>query len=86
MQTQPASREAPKYCHLILQQDLLGGWTLTREWGQTGGRGSLRREVFLDRDAALQALMQARDAQLKRGFHVMFAQGADAPPGLGYGD
>jgi predicted DNA-binding WGR domain protein len=86
MQTQPATRDAPKYCHLILQQDLLGGWTLTREWGQTGGRASLKREVYLDRDAAMKALTDARDAQLKRGFQVMFAQGADAPAGLGYGD
>jgi predicted DNA-binding WGR domain protein len=85
MQTQPSGREPPKYYHLILQQDLLGGWTLIREWGQQGGRASMKREVFLERDAAQQALLSARDAQLKRGFQVMFCQGADTPSGLGYG-
>ena len=75
MQTRPASKEAPRYYHLILQQDLLGGWTLIREWGQQGGRASSKREVFLERDAALVAFEHARDAQIKRGFRVMFSQG-----------
>jgi hypothetical protein len=33
--------------------------------------------VYLDRDAALTAFEQARDAQLKRGFKVMITQGVD---------
>ena len=85
MQTKPGANESPRYFHLILQQDLLGGWMLIREWGQQGGRASLKREVFLERDAAEQALMGYRDAQIRKGFHVMFAQGADAPAGMGYG-
>jgi predicted DNA-binding WGR domain protein len=86
MQTQPAAQESPKYYHLILQEDLLGGWTLIREWGQLGGRTSMKREVYLERGAAESALTDARDQQLKRGFQVMFAQGADLPAGLRYGD
>jgi predicted DNA-binding WGR domain protein len=58
---------------------LLGGWTLLRETGHIGGRSSLRREQFNDQASALLALESARDAQLKRGFQLMFAQGADAP-------
>lgn len=85
MQTQPGAQESPRYYHLILQQDLLGGWTLIREWGQQGGRASLKREVFLERDAAEQAMTTYRDQQVRKGFHVMFAQGADAPAGMGYG-
>ena len=85
MQAAPHGTEAPKYYHLILQQDLLGGWSLTREWGHPGGRASARREVFLERDAAERALLSARDAQLKRGFQVMFCQGSDAPEGARYG-
>ena len=85
MQTVPQGTEAPKYCHLILQQDLLGGWSLTREWGNPGGRASAKREVFLERDAAERALLTARDLQLKRGFQVMFCQGSDAPEGARYG-
>ena len=84
MQLKPTGREAPRYYQLLLQQDLLGGWTLTREWGQQGGRSSSKREVFLDRDAAEAALMSARDQQIKKGFQVMFAQGSEAPAGMGY--
>ena len=79
LQTKPLAAEAPKYYQIALQQDLLGGWTLTREWGQQGGRVSLKREIYLERDDALAAFELARDAQIKRGFRLMFAQGADSP-------
>jgi predicted DNA-binding WGR domain protein len=86
MQCKPAAKEAPRYYHLILQQDLLGGWTLIREWGQQGGRASMRRDVYLERDAAESALVTARDQQLRKGFQVMFMQGMDAPAGSTYDD
>ena len=79
LQQRPDGHEAPRFVQLMLQPDLLGGWTLVRESGQVGGRSQVRREQFLDRDSALQALEQARDQQLKRGFQLMFAQGAGNP-------
>ena len=79
LQQKPLAGETPKYVQLILQQDLLGGWNLLRESGQIGGKAQLKREQFLDRDAAIGAFEKARDLQIKRGFQVMFAQGADAP-------
>lgn len=79
MQSMPGSPEPPRYFQLILQQDLLGGWTLIRETGQQGTRGTLRREQFLDLEAAQSALVKARDLQLKKGFRVMFSQGAEEP-------
>ncbi len=81
MQTKPAGRDAPRYYQIALQQDLLGGWTLFREWGLQGSRSSSKRELYLERDAAMQAFEHARDAQIKRGFQVMFAQGFDGPHG-----
>ena len=78
MQSSAAGAEAPRYYQIVLQQDLLGGWTLFREWGQQGGRASSKREVFLERDAALVAFEHARDAQIKRGFRVMFSQGLES--------
>jgi len=81
MQTRPDAAEAPRYYQLTLEQDLLGGWTLYREWGTQGGRASLKRDVFLERDDALAAFEKARDGQLKRGFKVMFSQGQDSPYG-----
>jgi predicted DNA-binding WGR domain protein len=76
LQQKPLAGEAPRYFQLILQQDLLGGWTLTRESGQIGGKSQLKREVYLEQDQAVAAFEKARDGQIKRGFQVMFAQGA----------
>ena len=79
LQQRPDGREAPRFVQLTLQPDLLGGWTLLRETGQTGGRSTLRREQFLDQASALSALEQARDQQLRRGFQLMYAEGTGAP-------
>ena len=81
LQQKPQSGESPKYVQLTLQQDLLGGWTLLRESGQIGGKSQLRREQYLERDAALSAFQAARDLQVRKGFLVMFAQGVVGPEG-----
>lgn len=81
MQTRPAAGEAPRYVQLVLEQDLLGGWTLYRESGTEGGRATLRKEVYLDRDTALTAFEKTRDRQIKRGYHVMITQGMESPHG-----
>ncbi|MDH5823513.1 WGR domain-containing protein [Luteimonas sp. RD2P54] len=78
---QPAEgSEAPRFVQLMLQPDLLGGWTLVRESGQIGGRSQLRRDQYLDQASAVAALEQARDAQLKRGFRLVYAQGETPRP------
>ena len=79
LQQRPDGREAPRFVQLMLQPDLLGGWTLVRESGQIGGRSTLKREQFLDHASALAAPETARDQQIKRGFQLMFVQGADNP-------
>jgi predicted DNA-binding WGR domain protein len=79
LQQRPVGAEAPRFVQLILQQDLLGGWTLTRESGQVGGRSQLKREQFLEREAAVAAFERSRDQHVKKGFQVMFTQGAGAP-------
>ncbi|HUH29807.1 MAG TPA: WGR domain-containing protein [Rhodanobacter sp.] len=81
LQTAPGIADAPRYVQITLEQDLLGGWTLYRESGVQGGRATLRREQFLERDEATAAFEKARDTQLKRGFRVMFAQGQEGPYG-----
>lgn len=81
LQNLPHAAEPPRYVQIVLEQDLLGGWTLYRESGTQGGKATLRREQFLERDAAMVALEKARDAQLKRGYRLMFAQGLDGPHG-----
>ncbi|MEP7186732.1 MAG: WGR domain-containing protein [Rhodanobacter sp.] len=79
LQTPPGTADAPRYVQITLEQDLLGGWTLYRESGTEGGRATLRREQYLERDEATAAFEKARDAQIKRGFRVMFAQGQEGP-------
>ncbi|HET7266650.1 MAG TPA: WGR domain-containing protein [Oleiagrimonas sp.] len=81
MQTRPAAGEAPRYVQLVLEQDLLGAWTLYRETGTQGGRATLRKEVYLERDAALDAFEKTRDKQVKRGYQVMITQGMESPHG-----
>ena len=79
LQQHPDGREAPRFVQLQLEADLIGGWTLTRESGQVGGRSTLKREQYLDHTSALAALERARDQTLKKGFQLMFAQGSEAP-------
>jgi predicted DNA-binding WGR domain protein len=85
LQSQAAPNEPPKYYQLQLEQDLFGGWSLVREWGQQGTRASVKREQYLELATAQLAMEKARDAQVKKGFRVMFAQGVEAPVGLRIG-
>ncbi|MDR2876666.1 MAG: WGR domain-containing protein [Chromatiales bacterium] len=67
--------DRPRFYHLILQADLLGGWSLVREWGAQGGSGRVVRDHHDSREAAETAMMRARDEQVKRGYRVVFVQG-----------
>lgn len=79
MQTPVGADGAPRYYHLHLQEDLLEGWTLVREWGHQGARGRMVREHYKDLEQAQQALLKVRDEQLKRGFRVVYIQGLERP-------
>jgi predicted DNA-binding WGR domain protein len=74
MQIPPEGDKAPRYYHLHLQEDLLEGWTLIREWGYQGAGGRLLREHFANREQAEAAMLQVRDEQLSRGYRVVFMQ------------
>ena len=74
MQIPPEGDRAPRYYHLHLQEDLIDGWTLIREWGYQGAAGRLRREHYPDRETAEAALVKVRDEQIRRGYQVVFIQ------------
>lgn len=76
LQKAAAENAAPRFYHIFLQQDLLEGWTLVKEWGQQGSSGRLKREHYPTREQAEAALMATRDAQIERGYKVVFVQGA----------
>ena len=75
LQTPPMEDRPPRFYHLLLEEDLLEGWMLVRESGYQGSPGRVRRDHFASREQAVDALMHARDAQLKRGYRIVFAQG-----------
>jgi predicted DNA-binding WGR domain protein len=75
MQIPPGDAGAPKFYHLHLQEDLLEGWTLIREWGYQGARGRMVKDHYPDRDSAEMAMLKVRDAQINKGYQVVFMQG-----------
>ena len=79
MQIPAFDGKPPRYYQLVLQEDLINGWTLVREWGQQGYAGRVKRDHFAERSSAEAALLRVRDSQLKRGFKVVFMQGTEAP-------
>lgn len=79
MQTPPQEDRPPRFYHLILQQDLLGGWSLVREWGTQGSGGRVVRDHHSARETAEAAMVRARDEQLRRGYRVVFVQGDPLP-------
>lgn len=79
LQTPPGIDGQPRFYHLFLQEDLINGWTLVKESGRQGSPGKVTKKHFENHDAAMSALITARDAQLKRGYHVVFIKGEPAP-------
>ncbi len=77
MQTTPSEGAKLRFYQLHLQADLLGGWTLVKEYGQQGAAGKLSRTHFETREQALTALITVRDKQLDKGFKIVFAEGAN---------
>ena len=79
LQTPVTDDRPPRFYQLCLQPDLLGGWSLVREWGNQGSGGRVVKDHYPTRDAAEEALMRWRDAQLERGYRVMITEGQGAP-------
>ena len=79
LQTAPNIDGNPRFFHLFLQEDLIEGWTLVKENGIQGSSGKITKIHFTDHDQALTALIKARDSQIKRGYHVVFMRGEQAP-------
>jgi predicted DNA-binding WGR domain protein len=72
----PAGDHGPsRYYQLVIQEDLLGGWTLIKESGRQDTGGRAKQEYYLTREEAELALVKARDVQLARGYRVVFTEG-----------
>jgi predicted DNA-binding WGR domain protein len=68
-------KKPPRFYHLHLQEDLLEGWSLVRESGYQGSPGKVRKDYYQSREDAISALVKARDAQIHRGYKIVFAEG-----------
>ena len=79
LQTPPNADGNPRYFHLLLQEDLIDGWTLVKENGIQGSSGKVTKIHYADHDQALAALIKTRDSQIKRGYRVVFMRGEQAP-------
>ncbi len=67
--------ENPRFYSLVLQEDLIGGWTLMREWGVQGARGRVAHKHFASLEQAQEEMARLRDQQINNGFQVVFTQG-----------
>lgn len=83
LQLKADPNEPPRFCQLVLQQDLLGGWTLVRESGRQGSRGTVKQTQHADRDSAQAALIAERDRLLAKGYRVMFGTSAGSDRRIG---
>lgn len=79
LQTLPDENNTPRYYHLVLQEDLLEGWTLIKETGTQGSRGRVTRQHFDSWEEAQKAMLKIRDSQIQRGYQVVFVQGQSRP-------
>jgi hypothetical protein len=69
------AQRAPRFCHLIVQEDMLEGWTLIKETGYQGSKGRVTRSQFDKQDEAITALIRERDRQINNGYKVVFVEG-----------
>jgi predicted DNA-binding WGR domain protein len=79
MQIPAMEDRPPRFYQLVLQQDLMGGWSLIRNWGETGSAGRVKRDYFENLEQAQSAMLRVRDTQLSRGYKVMYMQGQELP-------
>ncbi len=76
MQIQPLDNQPPRFYQLHLQEDLLGGWTLIKETGYQGASGKILKEHHPIYEDAVKAMVKTRDQQIKRGYRIVFSEGA----------
>ncbi|MFQ5469042.1 MAG: WGR domain-containing protein [Gammaproteobacteria bacterium] len=79
MQLPSIDNKPPRFYHLMLQQDMLDGWTLVKEWGVQGSPGRVKKDHHESHEQALSAMIFARDRQHGRGYRTVFSQGEEQP-------
>lgn len=75
MQTSALEEQSPRFYQICLEPDLLEGWMVVKEWGHAGASGRVKHEYYTSLEDAQQEVQSTRDAQIKRGYKVVFVQG-----------
>jgi predicted DNA-binding WGR domain protein len=57
-----------QFYQLFVVPDLLGDWSLVREWGRVGSPGTVRKEWFDSDDEAMVVSEKLSDANRKKGY------------------
>jgi len=58
----------PRFYRVEIAANLFGEWSVLREWGVCGRRGSQRIALFSDLRTASKAADRARNRMLRRGY------------------
>jgi hypothetical protein len=75
MQQQGADQQTLRFCHIHLQEDLIGGWNLIKETGIQGKPGRVVKTHFESHADAIEALSKLKDDHVDKGFKIVFARG-----------
>jgi predicted DNA-binding WGR domain protein len=62
------ARGMARFYALRVAPDLLGGWTLVREWGRVGSPGRVRVDAFATEDTAVAELERLARHKHGRGY------------------
>ena len=62
------ARGMARFYALRVVPDLLGGWTLVREWGRVGSPGRVRADAFATEEAAVAGLERLARCKRVRGY------------------
>lgn len=62
------ARGMARFYSLTLQADLLGGWSLIREWGRIGQPGQVRVDQYADAELARAAALKLEASKRRRGY------------------
>lgn len=57
-----------RFYQMVVQRDLFGGATLTREWGRIGSPGTVREDHYPDEWQAVDALALLAQTKIRKGY------------------
>jgi predicted DNA-binding WGR domain protein len=66
-----AAKNMHRFYQMFVTPDLLGDWSLIREWGRIGSPGTVRKDWFDTEEEAITARQMLLDAKRKKGYQTI---------------